>query len=249
VVVTYGWWVGGDFMAYGRFLLVATAALAVCSALGLGRAHEILRARIPDRIATAIVATVVIALVVWAARDARARWARDMARPAGWLDGRWEGVATMDRFARVRVAAGEWLAERVPRETLATVGAAGAMPYASRLQIMDVFGLVDPQVASHPDVKPLTGKRSRPGHQLVAPTSYIKSRDPDLLCHVGYAGPRRPGRNQAARGFRRGYDWACVELGSIPDPRAPGGTLDAGFYCCRRPVDRSVGPFGAEATR
>ncbi len=175
--------------------------------------------------------------VVWAGvlgAAARRRHAADVAED-GWLDGRWEGVHTMDRFAKAGLSAGAWMRNNLPPQTLITVGAAGAVPYASGLQVIDAFGLVDPHIARLPNIKPDTRPKARPGHQIWAPVSYLKKRDPDLLCHVGYRGERRPTRRNVHRSFSRGYTWACIE------PEA--GVRD-GYYCCRRPAKRVVGPFG-----
>ena len=81
----------------------------------------------------------------------------------------------------------------------------------------------------------------------MAPPSYMQERDPDLACHVGYRGPRRPSERQVHRAFGRGYRWACIEPAPVPDPRAEGGMLDVGVYCCRRPQERTVGPFEGAA--
>ncbi len=150
----------------------------------------------------------------------------------------------MDRFARERVHVGRWMRDNLPPETWVTVGAAGAMPYASGLRIIDAFGLVDPELVRRPGLKPRVGKHARPGHQIQAPRAYIRERDPDLLCHVGVVNKRRPGpRDAFRRGFGRGYTWACVAPGPVADPREPDGVLDLGYYCCLRPRGREVGPF------
>ena len=167
-----------------------------------------------------------------------------MAKPTGWLDGKWEGVATMDRFARVGRVVGEWMHDNLPPDTLITVGAAGAVPYGAQVHVIDAFGLVDPNLVRPPTVRAMKGKGARPGHQIYAPSSYIEQRDPDLLCHVGFRGDRRPSEGRVHRDFRRGYRWACIEPPPVPDPRAEGGQLHVGVYCCRRPRERTVGPFG-----
>ena len=246
-VVLYGWWVGGDFMAYGRFYVVPTGLLAALTGWLLADAQRWLGRVVPPKVAAAIPVALGIALAAGLARQARARWQADMAKTAGWLDGKWEGVATMDRFARVGRAVGEWMHDNLPPDTLISVGAAGAVPYGANLPVVDAYGLVDPHLVRHPRVRPYQGKGARPGHQIIAPASYMKQRDPDLLCHVGYRGPRRPSEGRAHRAFRRGYRWACIEPPPVPDPRADGGLLDVGFYCCRRPRERTVGPFGPEA--
>ncbi|MCA9694905.1 MAG: hypothetical protein KC636_35330 [Myxococcales bacterium] len=245
LVLAYAWSVGGDFMAYSRFLLVATTLTAALVGWLARDAYDLLRVKTSGwrRVAASLLVTLAVAaLVAGTARRARARWRVDMATTEGWLDGRYEGARAMDRFARIRVHAGAWMRENLPQETWITVGAAGALPYASGLRIIDAYGLVDPVVAT--TTKPHVGPRARPGHQLHASRAYLLSRDPDLLCHVGIVGRRRPGPADATRrGFRTGYAWACVDPGPASDPREPGGAFDPGYYCCLRPRGREVGPF------
>lgn len=247
-VVAYGYWVGGDFMAYGRFYVVATGLYAVLVGWLLADGGERLARVVARGVATRVAAAlpVVLGLLLAAATGlrARARWQDDVARPSGWLDGKWEGVAAMDRFARVGLAVGQWMHDNLPPDTLLSVGAAGAVPYGADLPVVDAYGLVDPELARLPGLRPHDGPGARPGHQLVAPASYVKRRDPDLACHVGFRGERAPSERRAHPAFGRGYAWACIEPPPVPDPRAEGGWLDVGVYCCRRPRDRVVGPFG-----
>ncbi len=235
--LVYAWSVGGDFMAYGRFLVVATALMAGLVGWLVLEGAERLFARRGPAVALVLAGLMAAGLGVMS----HGRWRKDQEIRAGWIEGRWEGVAAMDRFARERVHVGRWLKEHVPKTTGISVGAAGALPYASGLRALDVYGLVDawPQRI---EVKPQT--QARPGHQLVAPMAVVLERDPELLCHVGYVGAKRPSQASAmARGFGRGYVWACAEPGPVADPREPGGVLDLGFYCCLRPRGRAVGPF------
>jgi arabinofuranosyltransferase len=250
-VVLYGWSVGGDFMAYGRFYVVATMLLAGAVGWVLADAVAWLSRVVPARAAWWRTGALVVAAAAMVALgiEARGRWADDRAKPTGWLDGKWEGITAMDRFARVGLSVGAWMRDNLPPRTLISVGAAGAVPYASGLPVIDAFGLVDPYLSRMPDVRPNTGKRARPGHQLFAPPSYVRERDPDLLCHVGHRGPTRPSERTTHPAFSRGYVWACIEPEPVRDATSPSGWLDVGFYCCRRPVDRVVGPFGAEAQR
>jgi arabinofuranosyltransferase len=199
---------------------------------------------LPPRLAAALLVTLGLLLAGSLALRTHARWTADMAKPTGWLDGKWEGVAAMDRFARVGLAVGEWMHDNLPPDTLVSVGAAGAVPYGAGLPVVEAYGLVDPQLVHLPELRPHQGPGARPGHQILAPASYMKSRDPDLVCHVGYRGPRPPSERQAHPAFRRGYVWACIEPPPVPDPHAESGELDVGVYCCRRPVERGVGPFG-----
>lgn len=240
--VAWAWAIGGDFMAYSRFLIVATRLLAALWGWLLADAAAWLggRAAWVRRVPVVAVVTIVLAGVL--AWQARARWQIDRAQTSGWLEGRWEGVTAMDRFARERVHVGAWMRAHLPASTWLAVGAAGALPYASGLPVVDVYGLVDPWPSRVPSLRPTA--KGRPGHQLMAPQAELRVRDPDLLCHVGHVGPRVPPQASAAsRGFGPGYRWACVAPGSVEDPSEASGVLDLGYYCCLRPPSRVVGPF------
>ena len=243
-VVGYGWYVGGDFMAYARFYLVATACLATLVAWLLADLAAWLRPRLGPRAPMVVLGVLVVAAGLLG-REARARHAHDVEQGGKWLDGKWEGTEAMDRFARVGLAAGTWMHAHLPPDTWITVGAAGAVPYGAKLPTIDAYGLVDPIIATLPEAGPYTGKGARPGHQLQAPRKYILSRDPDLLCHVGYRGPRAPSERRQPRGYARGYRWACIDLPELLDRH--GAPMPAGVYCCRRPEARVVGPFGEGA--
>lgn len=242
-VVGYGYWVGGDFMAYSRFYVVATAVLALLVGWLLADIAAWGESKLGGRaLWAALIVVVLVAAVL--GREARARHAHDVSQGGKWIDGKWEGTVAMDRFAKVGLAAGQWMHANLPADTWITVGAAGAVPYGAKLPTIDAYGLIDPVIATMPEAGPYTGKGARPGHQLQAPRRYILSRDPDLLCHVGYRGPRPPSERRKPRGYGRGYRWACIDLPEIADRH--GEPLPAGVYCCRRPDDRTVGPFGQE---
>lgn len=241
-VVGYGWYVGGDFMAYSRFYVVATASLAVLVAWLVADLARWATPKLGPRSSWAAVAVLVIAAGLLG-RQTRTRHAHDVAQGGKWIDGKWEGTEAMDRFARVGLAAGRWMHGNLPADTWITVGAAGAVPFGAKLPTIDAYGLVDPHIATMPEAGPYTGKGARPGHQLQAPRKYIQQRDPDLLCHVGYRGPRKPPERHKPRGYGRAYRWACIDLPAIDDRH--GEPMPAGVYCCRRPRNREVGPFGA----
>lgn len=239
-VLVYGYAVGGDFMAYGRFYLTATVLLAV----GLAWCLADLAARLVPRWgarADAAVLAVGVLLAAGAAFDAFHRWRHDRARGEKWIAGRWEGVTAMDRFAAVGEAAGRWMRANLPAGTLVSVGAAGAVPYGSGLPTLDAYGLVDPVLVTLPNAGPRAGQGVRPGHQWFAPASYVRARDPDLLCHVGYRGPQPPPERVKPPGFERGYAWACIDVGTV---EVGGEPIAGGFYCCLRPRDRALGPWG-----
>jgi arabinofuranosyltransferase len=234
VQLVWAWSIGGDFMAYGRFLLPATTLLALLLGLLLA---EFRVARPWTKRAWLVLAAL---LLLANAGRIPARLQADHADAHLHLDAHspgFESVDAMHRFAVVRLAAGRLLAERVPADSLITVGAAGAMPYASMLPAFDSYGLVDPGVVA--GTKPRT-EGARPGHQLHAPISYMKAHGPALMCHVGYAGERLPPPNLDRRmgAGREWTGWACVETGPIPDVRAEGGVIASHVYCCLRPRDR-----------
>lgn len=245
----YVWSVGGDFMAYSRLLLPATTlAGCLCGWLLLDLHRGLLR-RLSQRpnnfvLAYKTLATLlVLALVAALGQRAHSTWTRDRQTPEGWLDKRFEGVTAMRRFAAVRVRVGTWMAEHLPPQTRVSVGAAGALPYASDLPTIDAYGLVDPQLAKL-GLKPATGPRARPGHQLYAPRQHILGQQPDLLCHVGIVHQRRPGPRDARRRMGPGYAWACIAPGPIDDDSTASGTFAFGNYCCLRKRGEVVGPFG-----
>lgn len=234
VQIVWAWSIGGDFMAYGRFLLPATTLLALLLGLALA---EFRVARPWTKHAWVVLA---VMLLLASAARIPARLEADRADAHLHLDEHapgFESVDAMHRFAVVRLAAGRLLAERVPADTLLTVGAAGAMPYASMLPALDSYGLVDPGVVE--STKPRT-QGARPGHQLHASIDYMKSHQPGLMCHVGYAGerPPPPGLDRRMGAGREWTGWACVETGPIPDARAQGGVIASHVYCCLRPRDR-----------
>jgi arabinofuranosyltransferase len=238
------WSIGGDFMAYSRFLLPATVLAALAIALSFVRVDELLGSRVATRLRVAIVAGLALVPVIVLALRIPVRLAEDREHPHLHVDyderdsPGFEGVRAMDRFARVRLAAGARLREVVPADTWISVGAAGAMPYASRLPAFDVYGLVDPHVLL--ETGPDSGPRARPGHQVRAELHYVNTRKPDLMCHIGWEAPRPPTVREAQR--RAGWDWAwaCVETGPIADPLGETGTLESRWYCCLRPRDRYI---------
>jgi len=248
-MAAYSWSVGGDFMAHSRLLITATALTGCLGAwlLGdLGRSIATLAKRWGTRgryIYLALSVALLACVLATMARSASHTWTRDRQTPEGWLDGRYEGVTAMQRFAAVRVKVGTWMAANLPPQTRVTVGAAGALPYASDLPTIDAYDLDDHHLARLPGLRPATGPRARPGHQIRAPRAHILAQKPDLLCHLGVVSRRRPGRRDARRRIGPGYTWACIAPGPIADPSEPDGTYAFGHYCCLRRVDHPVGPF------
>lgn len=237
----WAWSIGGDFMAYGRFLLPATALLALLLGLALAEAREQLHRY---GWASASWAAIALALIIAAAAHLPQRLHDDRTHAHLHLDvddrqssPGFESVTAMHRFAAIRLAAGAELARVLPSDAVLSVGAAGAMPYAAGLTTYDAYGLIDPSVVANTEPRQ---QGARPGHQLHASLATMLAHQPDLLCHIGYAGERPPSRQLARRmGAPRGWTgWACVETGPIPDRRAESGSLPNHHYCCMRPNDR-----------
>ncbi len=240
--IVWVWSVGGDFMAYGRFLLPATTLLMLLVGLALAEGRELLRGRLASRWINLAWAGFALALLLPVAARIPDRLVDDREHAHLHLDEQgpgFESVSAMHRFAAIRLAAGAAFAEQLPPDTTITVGAAGAMPYASGFQTYDAYGLIDPSVVA--TTEPRVDK-ARPGHQLHASLATMLAHAPDLLCHIGYAGERKPSRQLARRmGAPRGFaGWACVETGPIPNPRAEAGVIPSHYYCCMRPRDRFV---------
>lgn len=248
-VVAYAWSIGGDFMAYSRFLVVATG----CSGLlvvwlaedGFGQVQRRWSSPFAQRCAMAVAVVMGVGLAAGLVVRAEARHRRDL--QGGWLDRRFESVQAMHEFAAVRVAAGIEMARQLPASTRLTVGAAGALPYASRLYAIDAYGLVDPRADRLGP--PLAGRHVRPGHQLQAPLNHLLTYGPDLLCHIGSQGSRRPSAKSARkRTGSRDYVWACVDYPAVPDGRAE-AWFEPGVYCCLRRRDSAVGRVSVSPKR
>lgn len=242
IQLAWAWSIGGDFMAYSRFLLPATVLAALAIGLSLARLDRIVRGLVSPRLHLAIVGGLALLGLVALGLRIPTRVGEDREHAHLHVDPDdpsgpgFEGVRAMDRFARVRLAAGERLREVVPADTWISVGAAGALPYASRLPAFDAYGLVDPSVLDH--AEPDASARARPGHQLHAPLERVLAREPDLICHIGWEAPRPPTRRDAQRRAGSAWAWACVETGPLADPLGETGTLDSRWYCCLRPRDR-----------
>jgi arabinofuranosyltransferase len=74
---------------------------------------------------------------------------------------------------------GVWLRRELPAGTLIATGAAGAIPYYSRLPTLDLWGLTDPHIARVPRF------RFQPGHDRTD-LPYVLGRQPQLI--IGTAG-------------------------------------------------------------
>ncbi|MBK8480165.1 MAG: hypothetical protein IPL40_03150 [Proteobacteria bacterium] len=224
--------VGGDFMTLGRFFVPLLPLFAL---LGQELLRELCdrptasqaRGWRPARALPVIAG--VLALSAWnsvgLARQSRApsyyRWGLDT---PGYLE----------KFAADRMIIGRWLRAHLPADALLAAGGAGSIAYASRLPVLDAFGLNDAWIAHH---APISG--TRPGHAKAAPLDYVLERRADLICHLGHHQdlPYRPDAAEEQAWRARGYHWICLDPGSGLRPR---------YYCCLKRLDRELGPFPAE---
>lgn len=74
------------------------------------------------------------------------------------------------------------------RQPLLAVDAAGALPYFSKLPSLDMLGLNDRYIATHP---PALGSAIATGHEF-GDGAYVWSRKPDILSMCGAAGAKDP---------------------------------------------------------
>jgi arabinofuranosyltransferase len=234
--LVWAWSVGGDFMAWSRFLVPATACLAML-VVGLCLELEVLACtRGRAHVGLAVALTLIVASSVLV--PFRIKHDREGKFIHGISGARYESVALMDRFAATRFAAGRWLRANVAPTTRISVGAAGALPYGSGVYVIDAYGLVD--VALAKASTPLA--RPRPGHQRHATVAKVLTRDPDLVCHVGEVTPTRPSHAMAVRRVGPGWTWACIPTGPFSTLWGEHASTN---YCCLRRADHVVPPFGA----
>ena len=168
--------VGGDFMALQRFFMPLMPILAIAAALGLRGLAKLAVARGTSRRGVegvAILLAVILAvLVVRVDRESLRVDTRDGVDSIGWLH----------MFAEQCTLIGQWMAENVDPEGSLAVTAAGAIPYYSRLETLDLLGVNDEWIAhnaEHTD--------DRPGHGKQAPPEYFESRQ--ITYFVGHPEP------------------------------------------------------------
>ena len=224
--VTY---VGGDFMALGRFFVPVLPLIAIFVQEGLRESLE----RFPRRLDAdawryrRMLATLILVIGACAANSIllyRQNQKMSYRRPG--LD----TVAYLKKFASDRIEIGEWMRRHLPKDTYLAVGGAGATVYASRLRALDAFGLNDAWIAHN-----VPASSTRPGHSKYAPESYVLQKGPDLLCHIGkhQDWPHHPSTQEARHWRGKGYRWACIN----PKNARPR------YYCCLKRIDRDLGPY------
>lgn len=220
----YAFWVGGDFMGYSRFLLPATVLVLAMASVTLAR----LSVSADPRKRWLGFVVVIMAVGTLALRVPQ-RWQKD--QDEAWLDRRYESVHAMERFAAIRLAAGEAYAQRWPKATRVTVGAAGAFAYAASLQAFDAYGLTDPTVLERGGYYP----KARPGHRWVGRRRWAKAHRPHLRCEIGWVGEGFPSNAdlRARKPLTTQAGWTCKNTGPV-HLRTQARPLPAQHYCCVR---------------
>jgi len=231
VVVYTGYivWVGGDFMAMGRFFVPLLPLWALFAQEGLRETVERFP-RLSGPSAWRPRRMVVAASVLVGGAVVNSVWLYQQNQKLSYYRWGLDTVAYLKKFADDRIIIGTWMRNNFPPDTLVTLGGVGASAYASRLPALDALGLADRYIAHE-----VPGRAGRPGHAKFAPEHYVLKRKPDLICHIGkhQDWPYRPPAGEAALWRRRGYRWVCLDPGGVR-PR---------YYCCLKRIDRDLGPY------
>lgn len=160
-------YIGGDSLVRLRFFASISPLLYAAVAAGLAAliAEAHFERRPPRWFAEAAIAVAFAGLLAFTLHPS----SRDIA-----LRGERDGM-------RDRIDIGRWLGENVPRDTLLAVIAAGAIPYESGLETIDMLGLNDEEIA-HRDID--TGLLPA-GHEKYD-SAYVLDRQPDIIILVDF---------------------------------------------------------------
>ncbi|MBN1336846.1 MAG: hypothetical protein JXB39_12890 [Deltaproteobacteria bacterium] len=191
-------WVGGDIFPAFRQLVPIVLALAFLAGSGVQGLVE----RASGRWRTGAGGVVALALVATLGLQARRQHAHPevfVARYESWV---WEEGQAVGRFL------GAAFSDARP---LVAVSPAGCVPFWSRLPSLDMLGLNDRFLATHP---PADRGRGFVGHES-GNGAYVLSREPDLVLFCGPRGgmdPCFPSEKELASlpAFRKG--WRLVTL-------------------------------------
>jgi hypothetical protein len=135
---------------------------------------------------------------------------------------------------------GRWMREHLPPGTLVALNTAGAIPYYSKLPVIDMLGLCDAHIAHRQ--MPRMG-RGAPGHEK-GDGRYVLSRNPEYIQLSSTFGARQPrtlpGDHELYKDpeFHQRYEFRTYRLPSgrtlniykrkdVPDPVTPSGETSA----------------------
>jgi arylsulfatase A-like enzyme len=160
-------YVGGDAMPAFRFFCVSLPALSLLAAM---LAPELLRG---SARASWLLIAGMMAFNVF----------QSFVHPALNVN-----IENSARLGRIATEVGLFMRDALPRDSVIAVNAAGAIPYYSRLETIDMLGLNDVQIAHRPMPNMGLGKA---GHEK-GDGAYVLSRQPDYIVFGGPWGTRAP---------------------------------------------------------
>lgn len=179
----YALWVGGDFMPFGRFVFSATPFLALLLALclrpGSGSSADSRDQSRPRPWALAVGGLAV--LLNLACCFGHNPVPRAWRAPFHFrLNSEWKSELEMRAAMQARTEdwtrLGKALALATQPEQSMILAGIGAIGYHSRLQILDRYGLVTPEVIEHAEPR----ENASPGHDIEVPTTYFYGHDPSI---------------------------------------------------------------------
>lgn len=176
--LAYSVWVGGDFMPFGRFLLAATPFLALLLAV-LWKQGEA-RGPLAPPLAAGLTAICLLANVLvcfgtdLVPESIRSHFHFRLNSEA------WQSELSMRSSMQSRTE--EWtrlgraLALCTEPEQSMILAGIGAIGYHSRLEIMDRYGLVSPEVLESATPQ----EKASPGHDIEVPTTFFYDQKPSI---------------------------------------------------------------------
>lgn len=202
--LAYAIWIGGDFMPFGRFLLPLLPFSALLFAGVWSRSGGGRRA-----LAAPLLATLCVLQFALAAFDVNPVPQSVRARPHFRADRAWQSEVERWRDMNRNVAAWELWGRALalhtrPGESI-VLGGIGAVGYYSELVILDLYGLVTPEVLIHARPRELAS----PGHDLRVESSvFLPMRPTYAGALVALERPLEPGEALP--------EWAFAAAADIP---------------------------------
>ncbi len=174
--IAYVIFVGGDFFPFYRFMVPIIPLIALLfvdlSIFGTHRVAPKLNSNFSNRPGFPFIAIMFMAV----ASGGSAFFSIGDATYARW----------QQASAVKRTKVGKLLRSNVPKDATLLIGAAGAIPYFSRLRTYDVYGLTDPVVAH----KRMQLGKGLPGHEKVDAVNQVFRLKPDLILFSSWRNDR-----------------------------------------------------------
>lgn len=176
----YSLWAGGDFMAFGRFLLPCLVWIVILGTKALAALEESGRLWILVPVSAGLLLSTLSPAFGWHVTPESWRLAQFFRFNAVHQDGSPKFRTELEQWGDMRDRAQTWrqLGRAVGLHTKPTdslvAGAIGALGYESDCFMFDQFGLVTRDVA----LRTQTGARMSPGHDKFVPRAYFDARQP-----------------------------------------------------------------------